>query len=565
MLVSLHVKNLALIDETEVYFEDGLNILTGETGAGKSVIIGSVNLALGARADKEMIRTGAEYALVELVFQVTKKEQLQQIKDMDIPIEEDGTLLIQRKIMANRSISKVGGENVTSKTLKDLAGILIDIHGQHEHQSLFHIKKHMELLDEFGKAELDSVKDKIQNSYKAYTKIKQELQETVDEQEKIREIALAEFEVEEIENARLRPGEDEELETGYTKMVHSRKIVESISTVYALTGSESAEGAGELIGRAARELKNVVAYDETLNELEENIIHIDGLLNDFHRNISDYMSDMEFDEQDFVDTEERLNLINHLKAKYGDSIEKILNYQLEQNEKLNRLRDYEQYRNSLEKQMEVEKSNLDKLCEKASEIRVKYAKQLEKRMTEALLDLNFLEVRFEIQVRPKKENYTLTGYDEVEFMISTNPGEPIKSLCNVASGGELSRIMLALKTVIAEKDEIETLIFDEIDAGISGKTAWKVSEQLAILGRNHQIICITHLPQIAAMADCHFVITKQVEQGTTVTSIRQIKREQEIDELARLLGGEVISEAVLNNAKEMKDLAMKHKQMESKF
>ncbi|MDD2971721.1 MAG: DNA repair protein RecN [Lachnospiraceae bacterium] len=565
MLVSLHVKNLALIDETEVTFQDGLNILTGETGAGKSVIIGSVNLALGGRADKEMIRTGAEYALVELIFQISNPKQIQMIQEMDIPMEEDGTLLIQRKIMANRNVSKAGGENVTSRTLKDLAGVLIDIHGQHEHQSLFHIKKHMELLDDFGKAELEPVKTKIREVYHAYGTIKQQLSETVDDKEKEREIALAEFEVQEIADAKLQPGEDETLEADYMKMVNSRKIASAMGIVHGLTGSTEGDGAGELMGRAARELRTVTGYDPSLEDLEETLIHIDNLLNDFNRSISDYMSDMEFDEEDFARAEERLNRINHLKSKYGDSIEKILAYEKEQNKKLENLRDYEQYRTQLQTELEKKRDTLDKLCGKASTIRKKYAIQLAERMTNALLDLNFLEVRFEIQVRPKEGEYTTAGYDEVEFMISTNPGEPIKSLCNVASGGELSRIMLALKTVLAEKDEIETLIFDEIDAGISGKTAWKVSEQLAILGKNHQIISITHLPQIAAMADTHFVISKRVENGTTVTNIERIESGQEIQELARLLGGEMITDAVVNNAKEMKDLAMKHKQMESKF
>ena len=561
MLVSLHVKNLALIDETEVYFENGLNILTGETGAGKSIIIGSVNLALGARADKDMIRTGAEYALIELVFQVTNSEQIQLLQAMEIPMEEDGTILIQRKIMPARNISKVCGENVTSKMLKDLAGILIDIHGQHEHQSLFHIKKHMELLDSFAKTELEPVKNQIQTVYKEYIKILHEIEQKVDDKEKAREIALAEFEIDEIEQAQLQISEDEELETSYTRMANSRKIMESIGNAYALTGTDNASGAGELIGRAVRDLRMVTGFDGKLTQLEESLVTIDSLLNDFNRSIADYMSDMEFDEQDFADIEERLNRLNHLKAKYGDTIEKVLIYQAEQTEKLEKLRDYEQYQIELQNKLQVTKQELDNLCEQASAIRGTYAEQLSKKMTQALLELNFLKVQFEIQVRKKEDNYSANGFDEVEFMISTNPGEPIKSLCDVASGGELSRIMLALKTVLAEKDAIETLIFDEIDAGISGKTAWKVSEQLAVLGRNHQIICITHLPQIAAMADNHFVIAKQAVDGITTTSIQPVRSEQEIEELARLLGGEVITEAVLNNAKEMKDLATKTKQI----
>lgn len=565
MLVSLHVKNLALIDETEVYFGSGLNILTGETGAGKSIIIGSVNLALGARADKDMIRTGAEYALVELVFQVQQEEQLLAIKAMDIPIEEDGTLLIQRKIMPNRNVSKICGENATTKMLKDLAEILIDIHGQHEHQSLFHIKKHMELLDEFAKEELTPLKDTISVTYKDYLKCRQELELAIDQSVKEKEISLAEFEIEEIDRAKIQIGEDEILEADYSKMVNSRKIMESIGIVYSLTGYDSAEGAGELIGRAAREMKSILSYDPELESVDEALNTIDVLLNDFNRNVADYISDMKFDEQDFRDTEERLNTLNHLKSKYGVTLEAVLAYQEEQKEKLDKLQNYEQYKEKLHQKLQKTKAELDSLCEMASSIRQKYAGQLSAKMTNALLDLNFLEVNFEIQVRKREEQYHTSGYDEVEFMISTNPGEPKKKLCNVASGGELSRIMLALKTVIAEKDAIETLIFDEIDAGISGKTAWKVSEQLAILGKNHQIICITHLPQIAAMADSHFVIAKKAFDGITRTSIEEIKAEEEIKELARLLGGDVITEAVMNNAKEMKDLAANSKQFESKF
>ncbi len=564
MLVSLHVKNLALIDETEVYFGNGLNILTGETGAGKSIIIGSVNLALGARADKDMIRTGAEYALVELVFEVQREDQLLAIQSMDIPIEEDGTLLIQRKIMSNRNMIKICGENGTTKMLKDLAGILIDIHGQHEHQSLFHIKKHMELLDEFAKEELWPIKNEIALTYKEYLNCKQDLEKVFDQTEKKKEISLAEFEIEEIERANIQIGEDDRLEADFSKMVNRRKIMESIGMIYSLTGYDN-KGAGELVGRAVREMKGVLNYDNALEPVEEVLSTIDELMNDFNRNLADYIADMKFDEQDFREVEERLNTLNHLKSKYGLTLESIISYQNDQMQKLEQLQNYESYKESLLEKFQKIKGDLDILCDEASVIRHKYAAQLSVKMTNALLDLNFMDVNFKIQVRKNLGQYHMSGFDEVEFLIATNPGEPLKSLCNVASGGELSRIMLALKTVIAEKDAIETLIFDEIDAGISGKTAWKVSEKLALLGKNHQIICITHLPQIAAMADTHFVIAKKTVDGTAKTSIKEIKENEEIEELARLLGGDVITEAVINNAKEMKDLAVNSKQFESKI
>lgn len=565
MLLSLHVKNLALIDETEVYFGNGLNILTGETGAGKSIIIGSINLALGARADKDMIRTGAEYALVELVFQL-REDQIQAVAAMDIPVEEDGTILIQRKIMPTRNFSKICGENATSKMVKDLAGLLIDIHGQHEHQSLFHIKKHMELLDDYAKEELTKVLALVRKQFEEYQKLKKELEGTsLDETEKEKEISLAVFEADEIMKANLRSGEDEILEAKYRKMINSKRIMESISVVYKLMGADTDEGVGELVGRAAREMKTVLEYDRNLMELDESLNAIDEMVNDFNRSAASYMSEMEFDAEEFDEAEARLDLLNHLKSKYGPTVDDVLQYGQALELKINKLKDYEEYRAKLEKITRDAEDKLASLCEKTGKIRKKFAKELSAELTDALLDLNFLEVKFEIQVRKKESYYSASGWNEVEFMISTNPGEPVKPLCDVASGGELSRIMLALKTVLAEKDAISTLIFDEIDAGISGKTAWKVSEKLAVLGNNHQVICITHLPQIAAMADNHFVINKLSNKGITKTSIEEIKQEKVIEELARLLGGEQITEAVLNNARELKQLATNTKQYESNF
>lgn len=561
MLVSLHVKNLALIDETEVNFGTGLNIITGETGAGKSIIIGSVNLALGAKADKEMIRTGAEYALIELTFQLEDDVQIMEIVDMDIPVEEDGSIIIQRKIMPGRSVSKVCGETVSTKSLKEMAGVLIDIHGQHEHQSLFHIKKHMEFLDDFAREELAPVKEKLKEQHGNYLRCMKEMDSTsMDESVRNREISLAEFESGEIGAARLRIGEDEGLEAEYRRMLNSRKIIESVSQVYALMADESGESAEELFGRALRELGTVCDYDHILLEMNEALNNIDSLLQDFNRNMSDYIAELDFEEHDFKRVEERLNQINHLKSKYGLEIEEILAYQEAQDKKIKTLKGYEQYKERCAQELDKTHKALRISSDKATAVRRKYAKRLQEEMTKALLDLNFLEVRFEIQVRVKEEEYSVLGNNEVEFMIAANPGEPLKPLSQVASGGELSRIMLALKTVLAEKDQIETLIFDEIDAGISGKTAWKVSEKLGVLGKNHQVICITHLPQIAAMADSHFRIEKSAEKGKTQTSICEIKEEEEIEELSRLLGGEVITEAVRSNAREMKELARNAKQ-----
>ena len=558
MLVSLHVKNLALIQETEVFFGPGLNILTGETGAGKSIILGSVNLALGAKADKDMIRTGEEYALIELVFQVGRKEVLEKIAALDIPVE-DRVIILQRRIMPGRSVCKVNGENVNTRLVRELAGMLIDIHGQHDSQILLKPRKHLEILDEFSGEEISDLKRQIRECYQKYLKLQQELKENVlDGQARNRELSLARFELEEISAAALKPGEDEQLEKDYRRMVNGKKIAESLAHVYALTGYENGAGAGELAGRALKELASVTAYDEALEEFSRQLQDIEALLNDFNRGISDYREDMEFDEEFFVETEERLNQINRLKDKYGSSIKEILAYAKKREQELMRLENQEDYLKKLRQELDAQKQKLENLCRQASAIRKSQAVIFSGKLEKALADLNFLHVDFEVRIKEKEMG--ADGMDDVEFFISTNPGSPRKPLANVASGGELSRIMLALKTVTAGSEDMDVFIFDEIDAGISGRTAWKVSEKLSFLGKDHQIICITHLPQIEAMADNHFVIEKSAEEDSTITRIHEVKDKEVLEELARLLGAETIKDAVLANAKELKDLAAKTKQ-----
>ncbi len=560
MLISLHVKNLALIEEEEVYFTQGLNILTGETGAGKSIIIGSINLALGAKADKEYIRSGAEYALVELVFELEENMRQEVTEVMELPVEEDGTLIIQRKILPSRSVCKVNGETVSAGQLKNLASVLLDIHGQHEHQSLLKPANHKELLDSFAGEELVTHKEQLLGFYEKYTKINKELaKEGTDEATRQREIDLLQFEIKEIEEAALKTGEDEQVEKEYQKMRNAGKIREAVILAYGLTGYESQNGAGEGIGRALREIKNVSGLDEEVLSLSEQLQDIDSLLNDFNRSAADYLSGLEFDEETFRLTEERLNTINHLKSKYGATIAKVLEYQEEQGKRLSLLEDYENYKQNLLMEKNQLKEQILQKCKVISEIRSIQGKVLAEQIRNALVDLNFLEVRFKVDIISNEEEFGADGYDKVIFMIAPNPGEELKPLQQIASGGELSRIMLALKTVQADKNDIHTLIFDEVDAGISGKTAWKVSEKLGLLAAGHQVICITHLPQIAAMADSHFVISKKVEQSRTITSIQKIEDEESINELARLLGSDTITDAVISNAKEMKELAVKSK------
>lgn len=558
MLQSLHVKNLALIDETEVTFGSGLNILTGETGAGKSIIIGSINLALGAKADKEMIRSGAEYALVELVFSVEDPAQIRAIQEMDLPLE-DGQLILQRKIMENRSQCKVCGETVTAKQLRQLSEILIDIHGQHEHQSLLKETKQLEILDSYIGSILSGKKEKLAEIYRQYREKCRELSANdTDEETRKRECALAEFECREIEEAALVPGEDAEVERAYQRMSNARKIEEAAVSAHALCGYENG-GAGSLIARAIREIRAVSAYDGTLQEYEKQLLDIDGLLNDYNREMAEYLAGLEFDAGVFEQTETRLNLLNRLKSKYGNTVEEMLAYRDRAAETIEKYRDFDAYRAALENETAALKEQALALAEEISALRGENARALSEKMREALLDLNFGQAVFEIRVESDEQRLSENGFDSVRFLISVNPGEPVRELSQVASGGELSRIMLALKTLLADKDEIGTLIFDEIDTGISGRTAWKVSEKMGIIGRGHQLICITHLPQIAAMADVHFVIEKQVENNRSITRIRELAKEESVEELARMLGGDAITESALTNAREMKELAEKTK------
>lgn len=558
MLISLHVKNLALIEESEVVFGSGLNILTGETGAGKSILIGSVNLALGGKADKDLIRTGADYALVELIFQSEDQELSKRLEEMDLPVEEDGTVIISRKIQASRSVSKINGETVTARQIKELADLLIDIHGQHEHQSLLQKKKHLEILDAYAGEELQPVLQKIGTLYSECRKLKEQIEEeSLDESARKRELELAQFEWEEIDEAHVIPGEDEELESRYRKMVNGKKIGEAVAAGYRLTGYEEADGAGSQIGRALRELRNAAGYDEGLEELSGQLLEIDGLLNDFNRDLAEYMEDLEFDEGDFKTVEDRLNELNHLKGKYGSTLEDVLRYGQDRQEQIEKLADYESYMENLRREADQKEAELLKNCNQATAIRRKYADSLKNILQQALEELNFLSVQFDIAIGEKSP--AANGADDVEFMISTNPGEALKPLVQVASGGELSRIMLAIKTVLAEKDAIDTLIFDEIDTGISGRTAWKVAEKLGTLGNAHQVICITHLPQIAAMADSHFVIEKGTDGSSTVTAIRELDQEASQGELARLLGSDALTEAALENAREMRRQASEQK------
>lgn len=553
MLINLHVKNLALIEETEIDFTNHLNILTGETGAGKSILIGSIQSALGSKIPKDMIRNGCDSALIELVFHSDNEIIRQKMEEYDIPFE-DGEIIISRRITNNRVINKINDCSVTAARLKELSPFLLDLSGQHENQRLLKPQNHLQILDHYNKTEIMPVKNEVAAIHREYQSLERQLrEENLGEEARIREIEFLKYEIQEIESAALKEGEDEELEELFQKISHSRDILAACGAVYDLT-SGNAASAESLLGKAIRSLSDVIKYDEGVSNLMEELSTVDGLLNDFNRDLSEYMSSMEFDEETFNRTEERLDLIHRLKAKYGESIPAIQQYKTKSQQRLEELIHFDERMESLKKQKQILDEKQESICSQLTQLRKKAAVPLADAIKKALIDLNFQDVRFEIAFS-EAPSCRADGKDNICFMISTNPGMDVRPLQETASGGELSRIMLAIKSVLADEEQVETLIFDEIDAGISGRTAQKVSERLSQIARKRQVIAITHLPQIAAMADSHYLIEKTSDQNSTISRIYLLSEEESVQELARMLGGAEITNTVLENAREMKNFA----------
>lgn len=550
MLVNLHVKNFAIIDEIDVDFGSKLNILTGETGAGKSILIGSIGIALGARVSPEMIGKNGDYAMVEIVFQIDDPETEARLRELDVELE-DGQVVISRRITENRSINKINGASAPVNVIRQVSALCIDIHGQHEHQSLLHKEKHLAIVDEYASEECSILKAEIAEEYREYTSLKKEWeQDAISDEERVRQQGFLNYEKQEIEAAALQPGEIEEVEETYRRASHAGSIVEALGMVHQLTS----DTAGNAVSHALQNMQRLAGVDETISNFQEELLQIEGLLGDFNHEVADFMSDFTFDENELMEMERRLDCIHNLQSKYGSSYEEIMNHHHEVDQKLEKFADFELYLQKRQERMEACEKSLREKCSRLSEERKKAAEALQDQIAAALADLNFAYVDFEIAVT-QKETFGSQGWDEVEFLIATNPGEPKRSLGKIASGGELSRIMLAIKSVFATTDHIGTLIFDEIDTGISGRTAQKVSEKLKLLSNSHQIICITHLAQIAAMADTHFVIEKMVKEERSETQIRKLDEKESEQELARILGGVEITESVLQNAREMKRLA----------
>lgn len=546
MLETLAVRNLAVIREAQVDFSAGLNILTGETGAGKSVILGSVNLALGQKAQKELIRDGAKEASCQLVFHVEDEKKREALCEEGFETEEE-RLILSRRISANKSICRIGGEMVTASKLREVSSGLIDIHGQRDSRFLLNKKYHLRLLDDFGAQEDDGLAAAYRKAYETCRSLEKTLSENErSDEERLREISFLEYETGEIETAGLHEGEDEALEAQYRMMSHSRQVIEALSEAMSLCGPD---GAGDALQRATRTVSSVTRYGSDLPELYDQMEEVSSLLGDLERSLREAIDAHTFDEEEFTAVRERLDEINRLKQKYGRSIPAIRAAYEEKCAQLERLRSYQAWKEETERAYTLARHQAQDLADRLTKIRRRKASALEEKMSQTLLSLNFLQADF--RVRIEEAPLSSSGADDVSFYISTNPGEPPGPIEKVASGGELSRIMLALRTVSAMTDGGQTLIFDEIDSGISGRTAQKVGELLKNLSKTNQIICITHLPQIAAMADQHYLIEKTIDDDRTISSIRLLDEEESIEELARMLGGAQITEAALENARQM--------------
>lgn len=553
MLQSLHVKNYILIDEFDVNFSNGFNVLSGETGAGKSIVIGSINAALGGRVSSSVIRKNAEFALIELLFIVESIELLELLSKEGIEVV-DNELLISRKITTNKSIYRVNGFTITQQKVKEIAAYLINIHGQNEQQSLMRPQFSLMILDEYAKQDITDLKESFQETYENYIKTQKELEKfTLNEDERLRELSFLDYEIEEIEEANILENEEGLLMEQFKMLSHSKIIMEQSEKM-----NECLELAAEKIGSAIKAIDSIREYDDQIENNAKQLYILEDTINEVLRDSERYIHSIDIDEQTIFNVQSRLDLLHDIKRKYGQSYDLIIKY-LENSK--NRKKELIEYEENLERLI-VQKNTLYEsatiLAKKMHDERKKYASVLSNEIKKALSELNFLHVEFEVCVT-KKEELQRSGFDDIRFMISLNKGEAPNDIANVASGGELSRIMLAIKSVLASVDQTPTLIFDEIDTGISGRTAQKVAENISSIAKFHQIICISHLPQIVSMADAHYLIDKQ-EDEVTKTELKKLSSEEEIIEIARLLGGVSIGDLAYENAKEMKNMAFAFKE-----
>ncbi|MBO6158428.1 MAG: DNA repair protein RecN [Firmicutes bacterium] len=556
MLKNIQVQNIALIDEADISLGEGLGVLTGETGAGKSILLGAIGLALGRRGSKDAVRDPSKSAQVSLLFSGISPEILPRLEEMGIDLTDD-ELMIRRRFTGSKSAITANGTVITAAEARELSSLLIDIHSQHDNQSLLKPSGQMDLLDRF----VPDIQEKLELQASLYQKVRklQEEKALFEEKGKDRErlLSLMGYELQEIEEAALKEGEEEQLIQERKKLLYQERLQEaSLSAFGALLGSE--DSAYSKLDEAIHQISRVEAYDTDffspfLRSLEESR----SLVEDIGREFRDYGENAQSDPGRLSALEERYDLIERMKRKYGDTLQKIEAYRARTQEEKRKLEDLDETIRDLDDQIRRQSLALEKHAEALSIDRKRAAAQIEKEITDILATLEFEDPLFTIAV--EEGPMGRTGKDKVVFEIRTNVGESLKPLSEIASGGELSRVMLAIKTVLAKQDDIDTLIFDEIDTGISGRTAQSVAEKMALIARYHQVICVTHLPQIAAMADDHLRIEKSSAAGHTATNVYSLKEDEMVEELSRMLGGAVITKAVRDNAAEMKKLALSYK------
>lgn len=552
MLEHLHIRNVALIKESEISFGDGLNILTGETGAGKSMIIDSLQFALGGRAGKDFLRHGEKQAAVEALFSVQSQALTEKLAENGIAPEEDGTLLITRTLSeAGKSVCRINGSTVTVGMLKEIAEDMIDIYGQHEHQSLLNPVKHIRLLDRFCGAGFGEAMEEYKNSRQRLKDLEKQLAILIgDESQREQRMDMLLFQKEEIEAAELQEGEEDALLEQKKRLSSMERLIrltgESVTLLY--DGDDRAPSACDQLGDALAKLQEAAEYDAALSPLTDALADGYAAVEDCARELKRETEKQEADPEELERIEERLQLFYKLKRKYGGSIEAVLEFYEKAVQELEFLSNSSEKAAELSAKKAEEEKRLSALAETLTARRRATAEQVEEQIETALHDMEMKHARFHIQIE-EKADWGADGKDKVEFLISANAGEPLKPLAKIASGGEMSRVMLALKTVLVDADEIGTFIFDEIDTGVSGRTARRVGEKMRFLGGKRQLLCITHLPQIAAMADNHFLIEKESDAGETVTRVTALDEEGAVREVARLMND--VTETTLAAAREL--------------
>ena len=548
MLSQLFIQNIAVIEKAQVAFEKGLNVFTGETGAGKSIVIDAINAVLGNRTSRDLVRTGAPKALVTAMFEGIGDETKEQLLSMGFEPEEDGSLLLSREISADGKTScKIGGRPSTVSILREVAQSLINIHGQHDNQSLLLPEQHLVYIDQFGKTAALLKEYRVEYAY--YVELQRKLRQLqTDEREKAQRTDLLSYQINEISSAALFPDEEEELQSAKKKMQNSVKIIEALHIAHdLLQGTEESDGILSMLDQTQEQFQMLEVYYPQIKS--DRILDMRYELEEVRENLRDALSDAEMDPAELDRIEERLDLIFRLKRKYGGSVEEILAFKERAQQELDSIVHAEELQAKLEKEHGQSEARLIKLAKQLSEKRKSAAKQFEDQVCAELTFLDMPSVRFIVHAETGELDET--GIDRMEFYISTNPGEPPKPIGKIASGGELSRIMLSLKNVIAEGDRVGTLIFDEVDTGVSGRAAQKIGRKLKQASAGRQIICVTHLAQVAAFADTHLLIAKTVRDGRTFTTVNALPQEERVQELARIMGGENLTPTVLASAREL--------------